>query len=302
VLILSVAGAGRIARAIGAVRGAGHGDRAARLLALAIRGLPPQRAQWGKAMLGELHAVRGRRARLRFSFGCVRSALWMRIAATLVARDRGAHRLRAIVLGAVVAALALPVYGLVRYPSLRAAPDAGIDAAVLVATLLVYALTARTLLPGMTAIAAGARRRAALGGLAVGVAWLCVLAPGALKQWVLVPLVFALVCPLGVAVRTARASRDVRAGAAAALASGLVGGLLVFVAWMTASYLRAGGPYDAQLVRDFRASGAHDLASFAVADDLSTALGLLVVIPIVCGAFGCLAGLVNRPRGAESRG
>jgi hypothetical protein len=302
VLILSVAGAGQLARSIAAVRGAGHGDRAARLLALAIRGLPPQRAQWGEAMLGELHAVRGRRARRRFSIGCVRSALWMRIAATLAARDRGADRLRAVVLAAVMAALALPVYGLVHYPSLRAAPDAGITGAGLVATLLVYALTARTLLPGTTPAAGAARRRAVLGGLAVGAAWLCVLAPGALKQWVLAPLVLALVCPLGVAVRTARASRDVRAGAAAALASGLVGGLLAFVVWMTASYLQAGGPYDPQLVRDFRASGAHDLASFAVADDLSTALGLLVVIPIVCGAFGCIAGLVNRPRGAESRG
>ena len=74
VLILVAAGAGRVARAIGAVRGAAADDRAARLLALAIRGLPPQRALWGEAMLGELHAVRGGRARRRFSLGCVRSA------------------------------------------------------------------------------------------------------------------------------------------------------------------------------------------------------------------------------------
>ena len=105
-------------------------------------------------------------------------------------------------------------------------------------------------------------------------------------------------CPLGVAVRTARAGRDLRAAAAAALASGLVGGLLAFVVWVTVTYLQAGGPYDAQLVRDFHASGAHDLASFAVADDLSMALGLLVVDPDRVRCVRLYGGLVNRPRGA----
>src|SRR5207253_9934018 len=48
------------------------------------------------------------------------------------------------------------------------------------------------------------------------------------------------------------------AGSRAALWSSLVGGLLVFIVWVSATYLRDGGPYDAGLLRDFDRSGARD--------------------------------------------
>jgi hypothetical protein len=300
VLILAVVGAADFLRTVRAVRRGGGGDRAAALLELAVRGLPARRAQWGAAMLVELDAVPGGRARRRFSLGCVRSAAWMRIAAALDARERGAHRRRAGLLAGVAVALALPVYGLVRYPALGAGRGMWAAAAVLVATLLLYAVCAWALLRGATAAASAARRRAVLAGVAVGAAWLLVLAPGALKQWVLAPLVFALACPIGVAVRTRGGGGTPRRATAAALASGLVGGLLVFVAWATATYLRSGRPYDPQLVRDFHASGARDLASYAVADDLVVALSLLILVPIACSAFGCVAAIVTRPRQRES--
>ena len=42
----------------------------------------------------------------------------------------------------------------------------------------------------------------------------------------------------------------------------------MFIVWVTVTYANAGGPYDAGLVRDFKGSGAHDLATYAVGDDL----------------------------------
>lgn len=53
---------------------AGH-DRARSLLTLAVRRLPPDRRDWGQAMLAELDQVQGRTARWRFTLGCVRVAL-----------------------------------------------------------------------------------------------------------------------------------------------------------------------------------------------------------------------------------
>jgi hypothetical protein len=53
---------------------AGH-DRARSLLTLAVRRLPPERRDWGQAMLAELDQLQGRAARWRFTLGCVRVAL-----------------------------------------------------------------------------------------------------------------------------------------------------------------------------------------------------------------------------------
>jgi len=131
----------------------------------------------------------------------------------------------------------------------------------------------------------------------IGAAWLVVLSPtGVLKEWVLVPLTLALLGPGCVAALAARAGQDVTAGSRAALWSGIVAGLLVFAVSMTAAYARDGRPYDAQLLRDFHHSGAPDLATFAVGDDLAGALVLMTVIPLVALAFGTL--VARLPRGA----
>ena len=62
-------------------------DAPLRLLRWAIGLLAPQRAEWGRAMLGELGYVDGRRARMRFALGCAGAALimppWGRAAAGL---------------------------------------------------------------------------------------------------------------------------------------------------------------------------------------------------------------------------
>ncbi len=74
----------------------------------------------------------------------------------------------------------------------------------------------------------------------------------------------------------------------AALWSGLVGGLSVFIVWVTLTYTNAGGPYDSGLIRDFQRSGAPDLATYAVNDNLGSGLVLLLMIPTVALALGLL--------------
>jgi hypothetical protein len=204
-----------------------------------------------------------------------------------VTRDRGAEGLRTAVLGTVGAALVLAAYGLVRYPGLRSGAGVWGACGFLILLLICYAAAALTLSRGTTRQARAARRFGAAGGLVVGAAWFASLAPPhMLKPWVFVPLLVALVVPACVAGLAGRADRD--AATAAAIWSGLVGGLLVFVIWVAGTYARNGRPYDPQMLRDFHRAGGHDLAAYAVSDNLGAAIGLLAIIPVVALAAGSL--------------
>ena len=66
--------------------------RAARALALAVRGLPSERAEWGDAMCAELAGVRGGRARWSFTVGCARTAVGMQMRAAVLAHDQWRDR------------------------------------------------------------------------------------------------------------------------------------------------------------------------------------------------------------------
>jgi hypothetical protein len=291
------------ARTLRVLRPQDGGDRAAAVLLLAVRGLPAERADWGRAMMSELDAARASRARWAFCLGCVRATVAMRARASLGGRRRDGDGVRVVVLVAAVAALALGGYGLVRYPLLRAGDGAWAAALVLPALLVGYVGCALGLSHGTGPAAAAARRHGLAGGILVGASWLLAMFPTAsLKEWVFVPLAFAMLGPAGVAVLSVRASRDPKAATAAALWCGLVAGLLVFVIWVTATYLHDGRPFDPQLIRDFHASGARDLTTYAVGDDLGAALGMLLIIPTVALAFGSLAARLGRRGGANASG
>lgn len=73
VLFLLLAAVG-LARLVSLLRAVGH-DAARALLLLGVRALPPERADWGRAMLAELDHVEGARARLSFALGCQRAAI-----------------------------------------------------------------------------------------------------------------------------------------------------------------------------------------------------------------------------------
>jgi hypothetical protein len=295
VIALVLLVAGRVTpgavRGLRAMRAGAGGDRAAVVLSLAIRGLPPDRADWGQAMLGELSAAQGSLARWRFGLGCVQATFALRIRESLGGSHRDGVVVRAVVLAAVAAALALGGYGLVHYRLLGSADGAWAGVLTFSIVLLGYLACALGLSRGMTSKAVVARRYGLLGGLVIGVAWLVVIFPTAsLKEWVIVPLAIAMVGPASVAGLARRATRDAKAATAAATWCGLVGGLFVFVMWVAATYVHDGRPFDPQLIRDFHASGAHDLTAYAVSDNLGGALGMLVMIPTVALAIGSLAG------------
>jgi hypothetical protein len=260
------------------------------LLVVAVRGLPADRVDWARAMLVELDQVQGRRERWRFSLGCAWAAGRIR----LQSPEPGGALLRVVVLGCIAVALALVGYGLVQYPGLRSDPNLWGAMVVFAATLLAYSVVTVFLSRGVTQRSTTARRFGLVGGLAVGGGWLVgITPPSILKGWVFVPLLIALLGPAVVAVVAGRGTRDARTGTLAALWSGLVGGLTVFIVWVIVTYANAGGPYDAGLVRDFNRSGAHDLATYAVGDDLGSGLVLLLMIPTVALALGSLSARIG---------
>ena len=159
----------------------------------------------------------------------------------------------------------------------------------LVALLLGYALITLALSSSRRAQAGIARRYGLAGGLAIGAAWFVIYSPtDLLKGWVVIPLAVVLLGPACIAALAGRSARDARTGTHAALWSGIVGGLVVFIVWVTATYLRDGRPYDPALLRDFHRSGAPDLATYAVSDDLGGGLVLLLLVPVVALALGSL--------------
>jgi hypothetical protein len=286
-------------RAARRARGNAEGDAPAKLLAFAVTGLPETHRHWGRAMCAELATVCGRGPRWRFSLGCARAAGMIRARVTLTSRERGGGGLRAVIGVGVSAVVALGGYGLVRYPGLRSG-DASIAAVAFVALLLTYGAVTLALSRGTGLHQVAARRHGLVGGVVIGAAWLVVLSPTeTLKEWVLVPLMIALLGPGCVAALAARRGERATAGTRAALWSGIVGGLLVFTVWMTATYVRDGRPYDAQLLRDFPRSGAPDLATLAVSDALASALTLLVLIPLAAVAFGALGARLPRTTGHD---
>ena len=261
-------------------------DRAQLLLEFAVRGLPADRLDWAQAMLVELDQVEGRQERWQFSLGCVWAAVRIRVRS----REPGGALLRVVVLGCAVIALALVGYGLVHYPGLRSEPNVGGAMIVFLVTLLTYTALTAFLSRGETQRSAAARRYGLTGGLAVGAGWFLGIAPpSALKGWVFLPLLIALVGPATVAAVAGHRASDSRTGTLAALWSGLVGGLTVFIVWVSVTYMNAGGPYDSGLVSDFHKSNAPDLATYAVSDDLGSGLVLLLMIPTVAFALGSLS-------------
>jgi hypothetical protein len=274
-------------RAVRRVRPELGGDRAAALLVLAVGGLPVAYRDWGQAMCNELDHVRGARARWRFSIGCAWAAGLIHTRAMFSRPARGARNMRAVVFTGIAGALTLAVYGLFHYPGLRSGYNVWASFLVFLALLLGYAVLTLALSSRQTAQSGLARRYGLAGGLAIGAAWFVIFSPtDLLKGWVMVPLAVVLLGPAGIAALVGRSARDARTGTQAALWSGIVGGLVVFIVWVTATYLRDGRPYDSGLLRDFHKSGALDLATYAVSENLGSGLVLLLIVPIVALALG----------------
>ena len=80
----------------------------------------------------------------------------------------------------------------------------------------------------------------------------------------------------------------------------LEAGFGLFLLWAGITVLFAGRPYDPGMVRDFRASAATDLATYAVNDSLGSGMMLLLLVPLVSLAAGATGAVIAarwpRPR------
>ena len=93
--------------------GAARPDAAARMLARAVRLLPPGRRDWGAAMQAELDALTEPDERRRFAIGCVaavgsRPAVWRRIGYALLPVEYGALGTRLEVEGRAATVVRMP--------------------------------------------------------------------------------------------------------------------------------------------------------------------------------------------------
>ncbi len=265
-------------------------DTPAKLLNWAIGALPADRAPWGTAMWGELNQMHNRRQRWRFAVGCASAAVF------LPSRRADFASLAARMVAATALACAgLVAYGLEQYPEIIA--HAGTRPALAVFL---------TVLAGYTAIAAILVRRGPVTrsglvyGLGLAAVWIIAGIPVVTQaaQSAYSFLLLAIpIASLAVGAAAARRSRTAAVRQPVVVFSALVAGLVLFIVYAGDTLLTAGGPYDAGQIRDFPGSGLPDLATYAVSDNLGTAMMLLLVVPVVTAAIGCAgAGIAARLR------
>lgn len=103
------------------------------------------------------------------------------------------------------------------------------------------------------------------------------------------------IASLAVGATAARRNKTAAVRQQVVLFSALAAGLILFLVYASDILLTAGGPYDAGQVRDFPGSGLPDMATYAVSDNLGSAIMLLLFVPAVTAAIGCTgAGIAAR--------
>ncbi|MDQ6771555.1 MAG: hypothetical protein M3024_00970 [Candidatus Dormibacteraeota bacterium] len=208
---------------------AARSDLARSVLALAVRGLPPECEGWGAAMLAELDQVQGRGARWRFALGCARVAI-------LTLRARGDHRplIRALVVVGLAAAGWIALYNLLSGLVLtgHSPPWGSLFLAFVITTGLgAYAWLVGSLAWTWRPGPVPARRLGSAAGILVGFLWVVAASlwiAGSIPTLSAPPLQWpaalaALAVPGLVSGLGARSSRSVRFGLDIGLWAGAVG-------------------------------------------------------------------------------
>jgi len=264
------------------------GDAPARLLGWAVGALPADRASWGEAMAGELRQLDNRWQRWRFAAGCAGAAVF------LPSRRADSADLAArLVAATALAGAGLVAYGLAHYPQILSRAGTWPVLAVFLGVLGGYTAIATML------VRRGPVARSGLaGGLGLAAVWIVAgipvvtHAPQPAYSFLLLAIP---ITSLAVGAAAARRNRTAAVRQPVVLFSALVAGLVLFLAYAGDTLLTAGGPYDAGQIRDFPGSGLPDLATYAVSDNLGSAMMLLLLVPIVTATIGCAgAGLAAR--------
>ena len=267
-------------------------DGPERLLLAANALLPADRADWGQAMTAELANLSGRSQRWRFAFGCTRASL------LAPGHERSGRPLVVAVTAAAAVAAGLVVVALVRYPGLIVGPRTWLELAVFACVLMAYPVATAVLVRRLDEPSQRPALIGMPGAIAVAALWVAlgVTAAARAPQYFGVGLsVSIVVLPLSVGALGAWRGRGAPAGRRSAALCALCAGLLVFLAWVAEAVFADGRPYDTGLLRDFRTSGARDLATYALSDNLGAAMGLLVLVPLLAFGFGAIgAGVTAR--------
>jgi hypothetical protein len=253
--------------------------RAVTLLASALG-----RGDWGRAMAAELAHVSGRQTRRRFVAGCL-GALVLSLPAVAW-----------VTLAAGLLSLAVVAAALVRYPGLVTGAGTWVALGFFVAVVVGYVVAAVGLSTRLQ------EKRVLVGavvaGTGIGCSWLSV----GFSASVHVPAVVSMtMLALGPGVAAAAGARAAgrsswRVGMQYVGLASLLAGFVLFLLWAGATVAFAGRPYDAGLVSDFRASGAHDLATYAVSDSLGSGMMLLLLVPLVSLVAGAVGATVAAHR------
>jgi hypothetical protein len=267
-------------------------DGPERLLLAAAAMLPADRADWGQAMAAELAHVSGRSQRWRFALGCGRASVLVPV------HEPAGRPLVVAVSTAAAAAAGLVVVALVRYPGLIVGSRTWIELAVFAGVLAAYPAATAVVVRSTSRAPASAALPGAIAVAPVAALWMAIGVTAAARtpQYFGVGLVVAIVVlPLSVGACGAWRGRGAPAGRRSAALCALGAGLLVFLAWVAEAVFDDGRPYDAGLLRDFSTSGARDLATYALSDNLGAAMGLLVLVPFLAFGFGAIgAGVTGR--------
>jgi hypothetical protein len=263
-------------------------DAPSRLLRWAVGALPADRAPWGEAMFGELHQLGSRRQRWSFAVGCASAAVFLPSR-----RADSAGLATRLVAATALTCAGLVAYGLVHYPQIltkaRTWPVLALFAGLLVGYTVISAILARRGPVTRSGLACGL----GLAGVWI-VAGIPVVSQAAQPAYSLLLLAIPI-ASLAVGAAAARRDRTAAVRQQVVLFSALVAGLVLFVVSASATLLTAGGPYDAGQIRDFHGSGLPDLATYAVSDNLGTAMMLLLLVPAVTAVIGCTgAGIAAR--------
>jgi hypothetical protein len=263
-------------------------DAPSRLLSWAVGALPADRAPWGKAMFGELHQIDNQRQRWRFAIGCASAAVF------LPSRRADCAGLAARLVAATALTCAgLVAYGLAHYPQILTRAGTWPVLAVFVSVLVGYTVISAILVRRGPVTGSGLAC-----GLGLAAVWVIAGIPvvSQARQPAYSLLLLAIpITSLAVGATAARRTRTAAVRQPVVLLSALVAGLVLFLVYASDTLLTAGGPYDAGQVRDFPGSGLSSLATYAVSDNLGSAMMLLLLVPAVTAAIGCTgAGIAAR--------
>jgi hypothetical protein len=255
-----------------------------RLLAASVTLLAADRAEWGQAMIGELDRLTARGERWRFVLGCARATL-------LLPPRRGVpgRLIVTVVASAAVACVGLVGYGLVRYPGVITGARSWVAVAAFLAVLVGYTMTANIIVRRMDQPALDAVRVALTGATVIAVLWIVLgltASFGGSDYLVTLSLLALPLASLTVGALGTWRGRTASTGRRAAVLLALGTGMLVFLVWVGDTLLTGGRPYDAGMIRDFHSSGAQDLATYAVNDNMGSAMMLLLLVPMLAASFG----------------